>query len=143
MLNAGRLSKPLCVAIARRGCWLPVALALAAIAPRAEAAGPGLLDYFRACGIGDDAFARFSDDRQVAAEELNVIRRIAVRCATGRRTAPTHVSGPLTTCPTLPEGFPRPRRPRAGVGGCSNSKVPSSAVEPVEDRTASRSGDAP
>ena len=37
------------------------------------------MDYFRACGIGDDAFAKFSDDRQIADEELGVIRRIAVR----------------------------------------------------------------
>ena len=64
----------------RRGCcWLLLALGLAVNVPRADAAGPGLLDYFRACGIGDDAFARFADDRQIADEELDVIRRIAVR----------------------------------------------------------------
>ena len=54
-------------------------LGLAVIVPRADAAGPGLLDYFQACGIGDDAFAKFADDRQIADEELDVIRRIAVR----------------------------------------------------------------
>ena len=64
----------------RRGCrWLLVALGLVAIAPRVDAAGPNLLDYFRACGVGDEAFARFADDRQIAGEELDVIRRIAIR----------------------------------------------------------------
>ena len=68
------------VTIHRRGCfWLLLALGLAAIVPRAVAAGPGLLDYFQACGVGDDAFAKFADDRQIAEEELDVIRRIAVR----------------------------------------------------------------
>ena len=40
---------------------------------------PRLRDYLRACGIGDTDFARFADDRQMADEEVDVVRRIAVR----------------------------------------------------------------
>jgi hypothetical protein len=80
MINASRLSDCFCLPDLRRlGCWFPIVLGLVVNAPRAGAASPALLDYFHACGIGDDAFARFSDDRQVADEELGVIRCIAVR----------------------------------------------------------------
>ena len=80
MLNASRLYELSCVAQFRRACGgLLIALGLAVNLPTADAAGAGLLDYFRACGIGDDAFAKFADDRQIADEELDVIRRIAVR----------------------------------------------------------------
>jgi hypothetical protein len=44
-----------------------------------QPAGPSLRDYLRACGIADNDFARFSDDRQMADEELDVVRRIAMR----------------------------------------------------------------
>ena len=54
-------------------------MALATIVSRAEALEPSVLDYLHACGIGEEAFAKFSDDRQIAAEELDAIRRIAVR----------------------------------------------------------------
>ena len=55
------------VVIVRRSCrGLLIALAWAAVAARANAAEPGLLDYFQACGIGGDAFAKFADDRQMA-----------------------------------------------------------------------------
>ncbi len=63
----------------RRCCWLPLLLVLVASVSRADAAGPNLMDYFHACGIGGEALARFSDDRQIAEEELGVIRSIAVR----------------------------------------------------------------
>lgn len=69
-----------CLAILRRCyCGLLLALGLVMIVPRADAVGPGLLDYFHECGIGHDAFAKFADDRQIADEEFDVIRRIAVR----------------------------------------------------------------
>jgi hypothetical protein len=45
----------------------------------ARAAAPSLGDYLRTCGIGDKDFARFSDDRQMADEELDVVCRIAFR----------------------------------------------------------------
>ncbi len=87
MLNASRLLKHLDVAILPRGCfWLLIAVGLVVIVPGADAAAPSLLDYFQACGIGPDAFAKFSDDRQIADQELDVIRRIAVRL----RDCPTH-----------------------------------------------------
>ena len=44
-----------------------------------RAAAPALGDYLRACGIGNKDFARFSDDRQMADEELDAVRRMAVR----------------------------------------------------------------
>ena len=80
------------------------------------------MQYFRACGIGDDAWTKFSDKRQIAAEELDVIRRIAVRCATAR------------PWPTLPENSlarrGQGRGAPAGIqlwvrvaGGWSRSKV--------------------
>ena len=131
--------------------WLLVALGLAVIVPRADAAEPSLLDYFQACGIGDDAFAKFADDRQIADEELDVIRRIAVRlrdCPADRlrrMIAASEIAGDdwRSTASGRPEGFPRPQKPRASVGGCSNSKVPSRPWSPWRTRTASRSGDAP
>ena len=52
---------------------------LSLYAMTARAAAPALGDYLRACGIGDSDFARFSDDRQMADEELDVVRRIAER----------------------------------------------------------------
>ena len=66
-------------AILRTRCCCLIALGLVVIVPRADAAGPDLLAYFQACGIGADAFAKFADDRQIADDELDVIRRIAVR----------------------------------------------------------------
>ncbi len=45
----------------------------------AQPSVPSLSDYLRACGIGDKDFARFSDDRQMADAELDVVRRLAVR----------------------------------------------------------------
>lgn len=78
--SAKTVQRILSLSILRRGCRLLLtALALTAVLPRAGAAELGLLDYFQACGIGADAFAKFADDRQVADEELDVIRRIAVR----------------------------------------------------------------
>ena len=92
MLNANRLSDRFCLSDLRRlGCWFLIVLGLVVNAPRAGAASPALLDYFHACGIGDDAFARFSDDRQIADEELGVIRCIAVRLRDlPDRLAPAH-----------------------------------------------------
>ena len=95
-------------------CCALIVLVLTAAPARADAIS--LRDYFRACGIGDDDFARFSDDRQMADEELDVLRRIAVRLrdcpadslsrmmasnsaippraeAGGRRGQPLHVRG--------------------------------------------------
>jgi hypothetical protein len=40
---------------------------------------PALRDYLRACGISDGDFARFGDDRQMADEEIDVVRRVAAR----------------------------------------------------------------
>ncbi len=59
--------------------WFLFALGLELIVSRADAAGPSVLNYLQACGIGTDAFAKFADDRQIAEEELDVIRRIAIR----------------------------------------------------------------
>jgi len=80
MFNASRLSDLFCLSDLRRlGCGCLIVLELVANAPRSGAASLTLLDYFHACGISDDAFVRFSDDRQIADEELGVIRCIAVR----------------------------------------------------------------
>ena len=68
-------------------------MALAIGASRTAAAGPALVDYLRACGIGDEAFARFADDRQIADVELEVVRRIAVRL----RDCPADVLGRMAT----------------------------------------------
>ncbi len=126
MLNAGRLTKRFNVAVLRRGfCWLLIALALAATVPPADAAGPGLLHYFRACGIGDDAFARFADDRQVADEEFDVIRRIAVRCATARQIG----------CGALPPGagrLPSPAEAKGQRGRMFELQGSLASVESVE-----------
>jgi len=97
MLNLGNLFNPCCLAILlRAGCRFLIALAFVAAVARMDAAEPTLLDYFHACGIGDDAFATFSDDRQIADEELAVIRSIATRlrdCPADRlqRLAPPEV----------------------------------------------------
>jgi hypothetical protein len=45
----------------------------------ARAANTLLTDYLRTCGISDADFARFSDDRQMADEEIDVVRRLAIR----------------------------------------------------------------
>ena len=50
-------------------CGLLATVGLAVHVSRADAAGPGLLDYFCACGIGENDFAKFADDRQVAAKK--------------------------------------------------------------------------
>ena len=72
--------EPFQVALFRHACcWLLIALGLEMNVPGAGAAGPDLLDYLQACGIGDEDFAKFADDRQIADEELDVIRRIALR----------------------------------------------------------------
>jgi hypothetical protein len=54
-------------------------LSLSLTGTTAPAAAPSLADYLRACGIGDSDLARFSDDRQMADEELDVVHRLAVR----------------------------------------------------------------
>jgi hypothetical protein len=64
-----------------------------AIAP-ARAAPPVLRDYLRACGISDADFARFDDDRQMADEELDVVRRIAVRLRDGPADALHRMTAP-------------------------------------------------
>jgi len=80
MLNPRDLLKPFCLVILLRGgCWSLIASTVVVGATRNDAAGRTLLDYFHACGIADDAFARFADDRQIAEDELAVIRSIAVR----------------------------------------------------------------
>jgi hypothetical protein len=52
---------------------------LAANASQCHAAAPTLADYLHACGIGEDVWAKFSDDRQLAGEEMDVVGRLAVR----------------------------------------------------------------
>ncbi len=136
-------AEPLYAAIVRgRCCRLLIALALLLILARADAAEPSLTDYFRAWGIGDDAFAKFSDDRQVTDDELGVIRRIAVRCATARRIG-CNLRCRRRHRPS-PRSFPRPPRLRAGHRGtgCSRSKVCLGRWSVFRTQLASRCGDA-
>jgi hypothetical protein len=80
----------------RLACVLLAALVFTLMPANVGAATPGLIDYLHACGIGNDAFARFSDDRQIADVELDVIRRIAIRlrdCPPERLAVLMHVDG--------------------------------------------------
>ena len=137
--DVGRLSKSPCVPLVRRGyCLLSVALGLLLIAPRADAAGPGLLQYFRACGIGDDAFAEFADDRQVADAELDVIRRIAVRLRDcpidrlrGMMLREISVAGGN---PTAAGRLPSPAEAKGQRGRMYELQGSLLAVEPVADQ---------
>ena len=118
-----------------RCCRLLIALALLLILARADAAEPSLTDYFRAWGIGDDAFAKFSDDRQVTDDELGVIRRIAVRL----RDCP-----PDRLQPTMPqaassvaEKLPSPSEAKGRTPGHRMFAIEGllGAVERVQDAT--------
>jgi len=62
-----------------RWCCALLALGVAADAPAARAAEPTLREYLSACGITAGDFGRFRDDRQIAAEEIEGVRRIAMR----------------------------------------------------------------
>jgi hypothetical protein len=92
--------------LANLHCLLLLGLGLGVIVSPAQAAEPGLLDYLRAGGIGGDAFAKFSDDRQIANEELEIIRRIAVRlrdCPSGPLGGMLHKQAATGRLPALAE----------------------------------------
>jgi hypothetical protein len=87
-------------------CWLLVAAGMTTCGSPAGATEPGLLDYFQACGIGSDAFAKLSDDRQISDEELDVIRRVAVRlhdCPADRLRSLAHEVSTAAKLPALAE----------------------------------------
>jgi len=129
MRNARRLSELDCR-------WFLLALGLMAGVSRADTAGPGLLDYLRACGIGDDAFARFADDRQIAAEELDVIRRIAVRlrdCPELGRIANLPIVGKAGNLPHVGEKLPSAAEAKSQRGRMFQLQGSVVSVEPVED----------
>ncbi len=117
--------------------WLLIAVGLVLGTRHAEADGPTLLHYLHACGIGDEAFAKFADDREIAADELDVIRRIALRlrdCPADRleqlmlqeAPAPGHDRQQLPA-----PGSPLPASTRGRVFVVQGSLA---SVEPVEDR---------
>jgi hypothetical protein len=120
-----------------RGChWLLPAVGLILVVAQADAAqldrsisGATLLDYLHACGIGDEAFAKFNDDRQIAAEELDVIRRIAVRlrdCPPGGQIA--NLPGSLQV-----GNLPRVAEAQGKRGRSVELQGDVVSVEPVED----------
>jgi hypothetical protein len=76
ILRIGRCSL---FSVGRVRGWLLIALGFAIFALPVDAASPSPREYLRACGIGDKELARFNDDRQIADEEFDIIRRIAVR----------------------------------------------------------------
>ncbi len=134
VMDTGGTSLSLRKAWFRGCCWLLLALALeVVVSGTEEAAGPSLADYFRACGIGDDAFAKFADDRQVADEELDVIRRIAVRLRDCR-------AGQIGNLPcfrqvgALPHVLPSPAEAKGQRGRMLELQGSLAAVEPVEDQ---------
>lgn len=60
-------------------CWLILAMGIAVTNTPALAAEPTVRDYLQMCSIGDSDFGRFADDRQMAGDELEIVRRIVVR----------------------------------------------------------------
>jgi hypothetical protein len=126
------------IASVRRGCYgFVFLLERGAISSCLHAAETTLLDYFHACGIGDDAFARFSDGRQMADDELDVIRRIAVRL----RDCPADSFARLASRQESASGrtghaintFPAPAEARNHRGQRFHLQGTLVSTEPVED----------
>ena len=90
-----------------------------------RSAAPTLRDYLRACGIGDSDFARFADDRQMADEELDVVRRIAIRL----RDCPADVLGRLAA----PADVPSRADAKDHRGQVVRLRGRIESVEPVEE----------
>ena len=137
MLNAIRLTQFLTLDLLRFfGCGILTVLWLVIGFLEADASETSLPDYLRTCGIGDDAFARFSDDRQIAEDELDVIRCLAVRlrdCPNDcfQRMIPQGISAAGRRLPAASEA----QNQRGRVLALQGSLI---AVERVEDPDAER-----
>ena len=79
MFNPSHVFQLVSVTIMRCGCCsLLIASGLVVKTPQADAAGPDLLDYFHACGIGDDAFAVDSQFHLRDGRRTHVVRGIEI-----------------------------------------------------------------
>ena len=136
MPNAHRFSSLVSEAMRRCGCcWLLIVLGPVVGSPRADAAGPTLLDYFQACGIDDDAFAKFADDRQIADDELGVIRCIAVRLRDCPMDRLRHMTSPENSAAdgnrAATERFPTPAEAKSRRGRMFELQGSFVSAEPV------------
>ncbi len=124
------MTQRFCVALLRHAfCCLLTALGLVGSAPLVAAAEPSLLDYLHACGIGDGAFAKFADDRQIATEEIDVICRIAVRL----RDCPPDRLERMIPSGSAAARLPAPAEAKGQRGRVFHLQGSLASAEPVQD----------
>jgi hypothetical protein len=89
------------------------------------------MDYFHACGIGGEALARFSDDRQIAEEELGAIRSVAVRL---RDCPPDRLEGLIRgEISAADRKLPSPAQAKGQRGRMFKVQSTVASMEPVAD----------